>query len=93
MIRKKGALVEVNSETDFCAKNDEFVHLLKQLQRLAVENDLSDVEHLSNLSIDGKTVEEIRTQLIGKIGENITIRRVKDNSLKEIFFHITMEEE
>ncbi len=38
---------------------------------------LSDAEHLSNLSIDGKTVEEIRTQLIGKIGENITIRRVR----------------
>ena len=67
----------MNSETDFCAKNDEFVHLLKKLQRQLLKMILSDAEHLSNLSIDGKTVEEIRTQLIGKIGENITIRRVR----------------
>ena len=83
----------MNSETDFCAKNDEFDSFVKEITKAAVENDLSDAEHLSNLSIDGKTVEEIRTQLIGKIGENITIRRVKDNSPKEIFFHTTMEEE
>ena len=75
----------MNSETDFCSKNDEFVAFVKEITKAAVENDLSDAEHLSNLSIDGKTVEEIRTQLIGKIGENITIRRVKDNRQRKSF--------
>jgi elongation factor Ts len=74
--RKNGALVEVNSETDFCAKNDEFISFVEALTKATIENDINDVEQLSNLSIDGKTVEELRTQLIGKIGENITIRRV-----------------
>ena len=77
--KKKGALVEVNSETDFCSKNDEFVAFVKEITKAAVENDVSDAEQLSNLSIDGKTVEEIRTQLIGKIGENITKIIAKDN--------------
>ena len=53
--RKAGALVEVNSETDFCSKNDEFVAFVKEITKAAVDNDLSDTEQLSNLSIDGKT--------------------------------------
>ena len=84
--KKKGALVEVNSETDFCSKNDEFVAFVKEITKAAVENDISDAEQLSNLSIDGKTVEEIRTQLIGKIGENITIRRVEKIIAKDNLF-------
>jgi elongation factor Ts len=84
--KKAGALVEVNSETDFCSKNDEFVAFVKEITKAAVENDLSDAEQLSNLSIDGKTVEEIRTQLIGKIGENITIRRVEKIVAKDNLF-------
>ena len=84
--KKAGALVEVNSETDFCSKNDEFVAFVKEITKAAVENDLSDAEQLSNLSIDGKTVEEIRTQLIGKLGENITIRRVEKIIAKDNLF-------
>ena len=84
--RKNGALVEVNSETDFCAKNDEFISFVEALTKATIENDINDVEQLSNLSIDGKTVEELRTQLIGKIGENITIRRVEKISAKDNFF-------
>ncbi|MBT7407326.1 MAG: elongation factor Ts [Nitrosomonadales bacterium] len=84
--RKNGALVEVNSETDFCAKNDEFISFVEALTKATIENDINDVEQLSNLSIDGKTVEELRTQLIGKIGENITIRRVEKISAKDNLF-------
>ena len=59
---------------------------VKEITKAAVENDLSDAEQLSNLSINGKTVEEIRTQLIGKIGENITIRRVEKIIAKDNLF-------
>ena len=83
---KNGALVEVNSETDFCAKNDEFKSFVEALTKVAVENDVNDVDNLSQQSIDGKTVEELRTQLIGKIGENITLRRVEKISSKGTLF-------
>ena len=84
--KKVGALVEVNSETDFCAKNDEFVAFVQAITKAAVENDVNDANQLSNLSIDGKAIEEIRTQLIGKIGENITIRRVAKIIAKDNLF-------
>ena len=83
---KNGALVEVNSETDFCAKNDEFKSFVEALTKVAVENGVNDVDSLSQQSIDGKTVEELRTQLIGKIGENITLRRVEKISSKGTLF-------
>jgi len=83
---KNGALVEVNSETDFCAKNDEFKSFVEALTKVAVENSVYDVDNLSQQSIDGKTVEELRTQLIGKIGENITLRRVEKISSKGTLF-------
>ena len=83
---KNGALVEVNSETDFCAKNDEFKSFVETLTKASVENNIDDVDALSSHSINGKTVEELRTQLIGKIGENITLRRVKRISAKGSLF-------
>tara|TARA_B110000027_G_scaffold123477_1_gene139276 strand:- start:5 stop:877 length:873 start_codon:yes stop_codon:yes gene_type:complete len=84
--KKTGVLVEVNSETDFCAKNDEFLAFVQAITKAAVENDVSDADQLSNLSINDKTIEEIRTQLIGKIGENITIRRVEKMVAKDNLF-------
>lgn len=84
--KKTGVLVEVNSETDFCAKNDEFLAFVQAITKAAVENDVSDADQLSNLSINDKTIEEIRTQLIGKIGENITIRRVEKIIAKDNLF-------
>ena len=84
--KKTGVLVEVNSETDFCAKNDEFLAFVQAITKAAVENDVSDADQLSNLLIDDKTIEEIRTQLIGKIGENITIRRVEKMIAKDNLF-------
>ena len=84
--KKTGVLVEVNSETDFCAKNDEFLAFVQAITKAAVENDVSDADQLSKLSINDKTIEEIRTQLIGKIGENITIRRVEKIIAKDNLF-------
>ena len=72
-----GALVEINCETDFVAKNDDFLAFGKLLARLVAERDPADVAALSALEVDGSTVEAQRTTLIGKIGENMTIRRFK----------------
>lgn len=72
---KRGALVEVNCETDFVAKNDDFVGFVAKVAELVVEHNPANVEALSALTLDGDTVDNIRTALIGKIGENITIRR------------------
>ncbi len=72
---KLGAMIEVNCETDFVAKNDDFLALTKSLAELVANNNPADVAALSAMTIDGKTVEEIRTQLVGKIGENLSLRR------------------
>jgi|TARA_B110000259_G_C14025099_1_gene404403 elongation factor Ts len=72
---KTGALLEVNSETDFCAKNDEFKSFVSDLALAILENKPSNIDALSKVKINGVDVEEARTLLIGKIGENITPRR------------------
>jgi len=72
---KVGALVEVNSETDFCAKNEDFVKFVNELAAVIAASNAADVAAVSALPMRGATVEETRAQLVGKIGENITIRR------------------
>ncbi|MDD5175645.1 MAG: translation elongation factor Ts [Sterolibacterium sp.] len=72
---KLGALIEVNCETDFVAKNDDFRVFTRSLAELVANKNPGDVAALSNLNIDGATVEATRTALIGKIGENLSIRR------------------
>ena len=72
-----GAMVEINCETDFVAKNDDFLAFGKMLARLVAERDPADVAALSALEVDGASVEAQRTTLIGKIGENMSIRRFK----------------
>jgi elongation factor Ts len=72
---KLAAMVEVNCETDFVAKNDEFIAFANRLAQLVAERNPGDVAALSQLELDGKPVEQVRTELVGKIGENITIRR------------------
>jgi len=72
---KLGAIVEVNSETDFVAKNADFVQFAKDLARLIAVEKPTDVQALSSLALGGSTVESTRTALVGKIGENISIRR------------------
>ena len=70
-----GAMVEVNCETDFVTKNDDFIAFANRLARLIVEKNPADVAALSALELDGKTVDEFRLALVGKIGENMSIRR------------------
>ena len=70
-----GALVEINSETDFVAKNDDFLAMANLAAKLIAENNPADVAALAALPHDGKTFDDVRTALIGKIGENMTVRR------------------
>ena len=70
-----GALLEVNCETDFVSKNDDFLAFTNACAKLVAENNPADVAALSALPLDGKTVEEVRTELIGRIGENLSLRR------------------
>ena len=72
---KLGAIVEVNSETDFVAKNADFVQFARDLAKLVATKKPADVQALSALPLGTSTVEATRTALIGKIGENISIRR------------------
>jgi elongation factor Ts len=72
---KIGALIEVNSETDFVAKNDEFLKLASDCAALVASHDPADVAALSALPLGDGSVESTRTALVGKIGENMSIRR------------------
>jgi elongation factor Ts len=70
-----GALLEVNCETDFVSKNDDFLALSNACAKLVAEKNPADVAALSALPYSGKTVEEVRAELIGRIGENMSLRR------------------
>ena len=70
-----GALVEVNCETDFVAKNPEFAALAAAVAELVASRNPRDLDALLQLPLKGQTVEEARKALAGKIGENLAIRR------------------
>jgi elongation factor Ts len=72
---KTGAMVEVNSETDFCAKNEDFLKFVNELASVVAASNAGDIAEVGALAMAGSTVEETRAQLVGKIGENITPRR------------------
>jgi elongation factor Ts len=72
---RSGALVEVNCETDFVAKNGEFLALAGAIAELVASRNPATVEALRELPFKGSTVEEARKALVGKIGENLAIRR------------------
>jgi elongation factor Ts len=76
-----GALVEVNCETDFVSKNDDFLAFSKAVAELIAKDNPADVAAVAGLALSqatfGPTVEDVRKGLIGKIGENISIRRFK----------------
>jgi elongation factor Ts len=72
---RSGALVEVNCETDFVAKNPEFLALAAAVAELAASRNPASVAALSELPLRGTTVDEARKALVGKIGENLAIRR------------------
>jgi elongation factor Ts len=76
-----GAMIEVNCETDFVSKNDSFLAFTKSCAELVAQHNPADVAALSALPLSqdgfGPTVEDVRKGLIGKIGENMSIRRFK----------------
>ncbi len=76
---KQAAIVEINCETDFVAKNDDFLAFTKGAAQLVLDKNPADVAALSALPLNhpaaSGTVEAVRTTLVGKIGENLSIRR------------------
>ena len=72
---KTGAIVEVNSETDFVAKNEDFLKFASSLSELAAKRNPLDLAALNALPLGSATVEETRKALVGRIGENISVRR------------------
>lgn len=77
----QGAMIEVNSETDFVSKNDSFIAMANAAAKLVAEQNPADVAALSALAYEqdgfGPTLEDVRKGLIGKIGENMSFRRFK----------------
>ena len=88
-----GALVEVNSETDFVSKNDSFIAMSKAAAELIAKHNPADIDALGALAYEqdgfGPTLEEVRKGLIGKIGENMSFRRFKrfDGSELAAYLH------
>ena len=90
--RKVGSIIEVNAETDFVAKNDEFVNFVNDVAQIVAEKNPADVESLLEISYKetGKTVKEVLTEKIATIGENMTIRRFErfeSTGLVESYIH------
>ena len=88
-----GALIEVNSETDFVSKNDSFIAMAKAAAELVAKHNPANVEALGQLAYEqdgfGPTLEDVRKGLIGKIGENMSFRRFKrfDGSNLAAYLH------
>ena len=73
----KAAVVEINSETDFVARDENFIAFSDAIAAAALETGVTDTEVMADVSLsDGRTVEEARTDLISKVGENISVRRI-----------------
>lgn len=90
---KVGAVVEVNSETDFVAKNEEFKNFVMNVAKQVVEKNPKDVEELlaqDSIEVPGKTVNEVLVEKIATIGENINVRRFvrfESEGLVEKYIH------
>ena len=73
----KAIIVEVNSETDFVAKNEEFKGLVTLIADTLIDSDVTSIEDALKLSASGKTIEELITEKTATIGEKLTLRRFK----------------
>lgn len=78
---KRGVLIEVNCETDFVARNDEFQDLAKNLAKTALESKAKSVDELMAAKFGAATVKELMIEKVGKTGENIVLRRVEQVEL------------
>ncbi len=89
----KAVIVEVNSETDFVAKNEEFKNLVNLIADTLLENEVSNVEEALKLTMDGKTIQDIITEKVATIGEKLSFRRFEvltknDNEVFGIYSHM-----
>ena len=86
----KAVIVEVNSETDFVAKDENFVAFAEAVAAAALASGTTDVAAFAGEKLaDGRGVEEARTELISKIGENIGVRRIESISSDGVLAHYT----
>ncbi len=87
----KAAIVEVNSETDFVSKNEDFKAFVNNVTEIAEEQSINDADKLLEAELDGSTVQDVLNNLISKIGENMTVRRASsmsvDNGVVEGYLH------
>ncbi len=83
---RKGVAVEVNSETDFVAKNSDFQEMVKAIATAAL--DVSNTDELASTTIDGKTVADTLTDNIAKIGENMTVRRMQTIEAERVVTYV-----
>ena len=83
---RKGVAVEVNSETDFVAKNSDFQEMVKAIATAAL--DVSNTDELASTSIEGKTVADTLTDNIAKIGENMTLRRMQTIEAERVVTYV-----
>lgn len=74
--KKVAAVTEINCETDFVARDENFVSFANKVAEVALAGKITDVEALKSTDMDGATVEEARANLVAKIGENMNVRRV-----------------
>lgn len=81
--KKKAVIVEVNCETDFAGKNKDFQNFVSKVSDLALNNNLTSVEALQNAELEGAKVSDKLTELIAKVGENMTIRRVQSIAVEQ----------
>lgn len=72
----KAVMVEINSETDFVAKDENFVKFCDLVAKTALASGAADIDALKAVAVDGSTVEELRSALVLKLGENIQLRRI-----------------
>ena len=84
-----GAIIEVNSETDFVAKNEEFVNMVKDFAKQVIKENPADVDALLASTIDGTTVKDILTEKIAKIGENMNVvNNIAFETSKSSYIHV-----
>ncbi|MDD4624544.1 MAG: translation elongation factor Ts [Bacilli bacterium] len=91
---KKASIVELNSETDFVASNEEFIDLVKRTANLVLDNDINTVDEALTLKIDDVTLNDLIISKIAKIGEKLSFRRfesieLNDNEVFGIYIHNT----
>lgn len=77
--QRHACIIEVNCETDFVARSENFLEFAQNVAARALQSKVDNLEDLKNLTLGGdqKTIEEARQELIGKIGENVQLRRIK----------------